>query len=298
MPMPPSATADPGLVYGCMTHVPMWVEFPPFVSTIHLGRAQGDGALNLRDLAPEWEPHHPVLGGTAGSFALKNHLLKHRPDATRVGLCQYRKFVSRERITALPDEHYRSMDLVPKVLLTAGRFDAWLHPGARQFLVGAPTSWGQHWKRSRRLNYLAQYASAHHVEDLLRFAAIAVELKVLDKDEVRAFFDEDTFVPGGIELGVFPVSFWLPAMAALESVVRECVHRYPAVRDGYQTRSWAFCCERLGSYLLLRHLKVVGSRRLRWRRLARVFPPAWVRDCTGQLNLITETGTTQYVGGT
>jgi hypothetical protein len=29
-----------------------------------------------------------------------------------------------------------------------------------------------------------------------------------------------------------------------------------------------------------------------------VFPPGWVRRCTGQLNLITEQGTNAYIPGT
>ena len=64
--------ADAGLVYACFTHVPLTLALPPYVVPIYLGAAQHAGALNLRDLAPEWEPHHPVLGSTAGAFALKN----------------------------------------------------------------------------------------------------------------------------------------------------------------------------------------------------------------------------------
>jgi hypothetical protein len=289
---------DPGLVYACLTHVPLWLEFPSYVTTIHLGDAQRAGQLNLRDLAPEWEPHHPVLGGTAGAFALRNYLLSVRTDATRVGICQYRKFVSRERISAAPDTRYRSMDLVAREHLSPERFSEVLHPLDREFLISAPFSWGQHWKRARRMSYLDQYAREHHVEDLLRFTAAAVELGVIDKSEARPFLEEDNFIPGGIELGVFPAPFWLRGIASLEAVVRECVRTHPAVRSGYQARSWAFCTERLGSYLLLRHFGAVGSRRLRLRRIARLFPPHWVRRAAGQLNLITQQDTNRYVPGT
>jgi hypothetical protein len=289
---------DLGLVYACLTHVPLWLEFPPHVTTIHLGQSQRDGRLNLRDLAPEWEPHHPVLGGTAGAFALRQYVLRHCPDATRVGICQYRKFVSRERISARPDLRYRSMDLVDRQQLPPDVFARALDPGDRQWLIGRPLSWGQHWKRSRRMTYLDQYARDHHVEDLLRFAAAAVEVGALDKAEVGPFLEEDSFVPGGIELGVFPAPFWLSGIEALEAAVGVCVRNHPAPRSGPQARSWAFCAERLGSYFILRQHGVVGSRRLRFRRLAQVFPPEWVRRCTGQLNLITEPGTNAYIPGT
>ena len=42
---------DDGLVYACLTHVPLTLEFPSWIVPIHLGAAQHDGALNLRDLA-------------------------------------------------------------------------------------------------------------------------------------------------------------------------------------------------------------------------------------------------------
>ena len=53
-------TVDPGLVYACITHVPLWLELPPWVVALHLGDAQGEGRLNLRDVAPDWV--HPRLG--------------------------------------------------------------------------------------------------------------------------------------------------------------------------------------------------------------------------------------------
>ncbi|MEK1904332.1 MAG: hypothetical protein AAAB13_01000, partial [Pseudomonas sp.] len=63
------------LFYACLTHVPLEMDFPEYVTPIYMGEAQAPGRLNLRDLAPEWEPYHPVLGATAGAFALKNLLL-------------------------------------------------------------------------------------------------------------------------------------------------------------------------------------------------------------------------------
>jgi hypothetical protein len=74
---------DDGLVYACLTHVPLSLELPPWVVPIYLGAAQHPGALNLRELAPEWEPHHPSLGSTAGAFALKNLVRERHPQATR-----------------------------------------------------------------------------------------------------------------------------------------------------------------------------------------------------------------------
>ncbi len=292
---------DPGLVYACITHVPLTLPFPDWVAPIHLGSAQGTGGLDLRDLAPEWEPHHAVLGGTAGTFALKNHLLAHRRDASRVGLCQYRKFVSRDHIRgARPDPRYRVMDAVPKRLLAdPAEFAAGLDPGDTPFLVSRPRRFTRlPWHRR---GYLKEYARDHCVEDLLRFTANAVELGVLGPRETLAFFNEDVIVPGGIELGVYPAAFWIEAVTDLERVVRACVQSHPARRERYQARAWSFCAERLGSYLLLKKLRSeVGgfAGGIEWFSRRR-----WSARFAGQLNLVTDTDTdtdvaTGYVGGT
>ena len=285
------AHPDPGLVYGCMTHGPMWVEYPPFVQTIHLGQAQCDGRLNLRDLAPEWEPYHPVLGGTAGSFALKNYVRRYRPDATRVGLCQYRKFVSRSRLGGVPAPSYPVMDVVKPSQVTPPLLARAVDPGDAELLVTKPILFG---KPKRALDMLAQYQSAHPIEDFLRFTAEAVDVGALSRDEVSAFLHETLFVPGGVELGVYPAAFWLQSIEAVEATVRACVQKLPARRDGYQTRAWSFCAERLGSYLLLKAFRPPPTKRLFSSQTDKSpFPEKYV----GQLNLISDTETIDYTNG-
>jgi hypothetical protein len=286
-----------GLVYGCVTHVQPWLEPPPWVTTLHLGVAQGPGRLNLAELAPEWEPYHPVLGGTAGSFALRRYLIERRPDATRVGICQYRKFVSRHRISRVRDPKYREMDVVPLAALRGDAYARHLDPGDRSFVVSAPRRFTRvFWYRR---GYLKEYARDHHVDDLLRFVAEAVAQGVLGNREVERFFAEDVIVPGGIELGVYPADFWIEGIGKIEDVVRACVRRYPDQREGYQKRSWSFCAERLGSWLLLRRLRADAA--TGW--LTRVSPAAnqraWTHRAAGQLNVIAPEGDYRgYVGGT
>jgi hypothetical protein len=288
---------DPGLVYACITHVPPWIDPPSWVSTIHLGAVQGDGRLNLRDLAPDWEPHHAVLGATAGSFALRRYILAHRPNATRVGLCGYRKFVSRRRISTVRDPKYRSMDVVVLATLHGDAYARHLDPGESSFLLSAPRRFTRlPWYRR---GYLKEYARDHEVEDLLRFAAEAVAQGVLGRKEVQDFFDEDVIIPGGVELGVYPADFWLTCIGQIEGVARACVQHWPEARAGYQARSWSFCAERLGSWLLLKRLRrdaVTGlvSRHVRWWNQR-----TWTRANVGQLNLLTRDAEHKgYVGGT
>jgi hypothetical protein len=281
---------DAGLVYACITHVPLWVEPPPWVLPIYLGEAQGEGRLNLRDLAPDWVPHHPRIGGTAGSFALRRYIEQHHPRAQRVGLCQYRKFVSRRRVSRVADAKYPLMDLVRKDETSTEQLAQWMDPGDAQFVVCGAYSLSNWRKRS---SYLEQYERVHHAEDLLRFAAQAVELGVLGAREADAFLSEDFFIPGGLDLGVYPAEFWLRGTAEIEAVTRTCVERYPVRREGYQARAWSFCIERLGSYLLLRHFRGGASRRTdRWTRWR------WTRRYVGRMNLILEGGDGAYTVGT
>lgn len=281
-------TADDGLVYACITHVTPWLAFPDYVTTIHLGEAQGEGRLNLRDLAPEWEPYHPVLGGTAGSFALKNYLRTQRPDATRVGLCQYRKFVSPRRISGVQDRKYRAMDVVPTNMIDGPQFAEMLWPQEAPFVVSGPRRFTRlPWYRR---GYLKEYARDHHVEDLLRFTAEAVEQQVLRSDEVLAFFREDVIVPGGVELGVYPADFWLECIEGIERTVRACVARYPVPREGVQARAWSFCAERLGSFLLLKHFRAEAATGFVARHVEPANRAIWKRRFAGQLNLIVEGG--------
>jgi hypothetical protein len=285
---------DAGLVYACITHVPLWLEPPPWVVTIHLGEAQREGRLNLRELAPDWLAHHAALGGTAGSFALRRYVLERRPDATRVGICQYRKFVSRWRISGVRDRRYRVMDVVPKATLEGDRYAEALWPGDGRFLVSRPRRFTRvFWHRR---GYLHEYGRDHCVEDLLRFAAEAVEQGVLGRREVESFFREDMIVPGGVELGVYPAAFWLEATGRIESVVRACVTRHATVRDAPQTRLWSFCAERLGSWLLLQRLRAEPGGPLEslgeWLGAAR-----WRAHCRGQLNLIVDGAHAGYRAG-
>jgi hypothetical protein len=280
-----TAPAADGLVYACFTHLPLALELPPWVLPIFLGDAQRDGALNLRDLAPEWQPHHPSLGSTAATFALLRLVRERFPAATRVGICQYRKFVSLARISGVRDPRYRVMDVVPRSTLTRERLADALWPGDAQFLVSAPRRFTRvPWYRR---GYLKEYARDHCAEDFLRFSAEAVEQGVLGRREAEAFFGEDVLVPGGVELGVYPAPFWLESTQAIERVARACVTKHATVRDGYQARLWSFCAERLGSYLLLKRFRAEVRGRL-GAGIEAIDRRRWSARFCGQLNLVTD----------
>jgi hypothetical protein len=270
------------LFYACLTHVPLEIAFPEYVTPIFMGQAQGAGKLNLRDLAPEWQPYHPVLGGTAGAFAVKSLLLQ-RPDITHVGVCQYRKFMTRERM-GVQASNYQVMDVLAPSQINQTEMAEQMRPlQDSDFLIGKP---GQFLLDGINHGYLYQYKDVHHVEDFLRFTAAAVEVGALDRQDVCPFFDEKIFFPGGIELGVMPAQFWIHHISAIESVIRRCIELHPVTREGTQARVWAFCAERLGSYYLLRELR------------SRPSPDGdWLSRHCGQLNLLVEEGKQDYIPG-
>jgi hypothetical protein len=270
------------IFYACLTHVPLEVEFPDYVTPIYMGEAQGAGKINLRDFAPEWEPFHPVLGSIAGTFAVKNILLQH-PEVQKVGICQYRKFLTRDRIGVGAD-NYQVMDVLSHAQVDRNELASQMLPlEGTDFLVGKP---GQFALDGVNYGYLYQYKDVHHVEDFLRFTAAAVEIGALDAHEVCSFFDEKVFFPGGIELGVLPAEFWIQHISAIESVVKRCIELHPVTRTGSQSRVWAFCAERLGSYYLLRQL-----------RSSTLTGEDWLNQNCGQLNLLVNDGERSYVPG-
>lgn len=276
------ASLSQELVYGCMTHIPLWFDFPSFVTPLYMGDSQNEGSVNLRDHAPEWVPHHPILGSLAGLFALKNYVLLHHPTAKQIGVCQYRKFISRSEI-GVSAANYQVMNVVSRQeVSTLPLAELMLPTPGADFLLGKPCTFGT---PPKRMGYLEQYNSVHPIEDLLRFTALAVELGVLTRTEVMSFLNQTTFLPGGIELGVYPAAFWVESVNAIEKVIRACVVRHPKKRPGYQARAWAFCAERLGSYMLLRHFKTQTPQ------------VRWSREYTGRMVLVNADESTTYVGG-
>jgi hypothetical protein len=265
--------------YACTSHVPLFVEFPEQIHTFYLGDQQQEGRLNMRDYAAEWEEHYRSVAGMTALFAIRTYIKTYHPTIQRVGMCMYRKFISKERISGIQAEDNWMMDVISDAHIEQMPLMQMLHPGNKTLLVGKPCAFNV---GGQPAGYLRHYAYAHHAEDLLRLTAIALELGVFSKDDVTGFLEEKEFFIGGLEIGVFPAAFWLNAVDQIERVIRECVRQHPNHREGYQRRSWAFCAERLSSYLLAKYIR-------------QHYPDPQV--CYGQLNLLTESNATQYVAG-
>ena len=266
------------IIYGCISHVPIQIDYPEFVKPIYLGDSCFLGDLNLNILAPKWVKHHPIIGGLAGSFALKNYINNNKTTQKFVGICQYRKFLSHTKLGKTAD-NYQVMDITSNDTLDKKSLTSAMIPEKLRPLLCQP---GQFLHNGKNYNYLYQYKDVHHIEDLLRFTAQLIERKVIDKEEAYLFLTEEIFVPGGIELGILPIDFWLSNITKLEEVVLDCISLFPDKREGYQARAWAFCMERIGSFLLMKEFRK---------------DPNWIEKYCGCLNLINDDNSYSYAPG-
>lgn len=271
---------DPGLFYACISHIPLPVPMPDKVTTFYMGGLSHEGAYNTATYAPEWVAYNQLVAGMEGLFAVRNYILQHRPDVTRIGICSYRKFVSRYRITGVLAEDGWTMDVIRDADRERQSLEDMMDPGDAYFLVGNPIGF---MRNARPVGYLEHYIGEHHAQDLLRMVAVAQDLGVFNKEDVYAFLHEKPFYIGGVELGVFPAEFWLQAVGQAEDVLRECIRQYPQQREGYQRRAWAFCAERLTSYMIARYLRGAGT--------------LDVSACYGKLNIMVQGDDVKYIVG-
>jgi hypothetical protein len=123
-------------------------------------------------------------------------------------------------------------------------------PGAdHEFLVAQPLYFEN--------SVLGQYAEGHHRVDILDYTSIAVEEGVLDAESASEFLGSKHFIPGGVELGTYPKLWLVRVLSNIEVVSRKFLYRYGGRVKKYnsqQIRAVGFLSERLGSFLLIRHL--------------------------------------------
>jgi len=104
---------------------------------------------------------------------------------------------------------------------------------------------------------IGQYAAGHYRRDIRDYTSLAIEMGVLDANSASEFLASKHFIPGGVELGIYPKSWLVPTLSTIEVVSRQFLDRYGNRVKKYinqQVRAVGFCSERLGSFLLIRHL--------------------------------------------
>jgi len=233
----------------CVSHAKPLLPNDWYDYCISLGDYQLESPTNVRQLDRFWYESRPIAYGAAGTHVLPIVIEKFASSASHIEILSYRKRVIPTPEGVESTSFPTMQELTRQQLLAKGELFASVPPAGLEFLLAQPLSFEE--------SVIGQYAACHYREDILDYAAIAVELGVLGKGAVGEFLEAKHFIPGGAELGVYPKSWSMHSLAAIERVSREFLVRHGSrieTYGHYQIRAVQFLSERLGSYLLIRQL--------------------------------------------
>ncbi|UIA81860.1 hypothetical protein LU604_14230 [Erwinia tracheiphila] len=182
---------------------------------------------------------HQQLSGAIGPMVIRNIVNQMKLTEGNITLWQYRKFVTREKFGAPSVDYGGTHDVDIKEV--AGTAIIPQPAEGRSYIVSAPMQLG---------NLYQQYAAFHHISDLLKYTALAVDLGVITEQESFLFLNCAHLIIGGIELGTYPVAWWQNAFGHLQSVSLAFIENFTpfAPEDPYQKRAVAFCQEKLSAF--------------------------------------------------
>lgn len=99
------------------------------------------------------------------------------------------------------------------------------------------------------------YAHYHHLPDLLRFCAVAIDEGVLTSLQVVELSRQEIVIPGGGFLGESPLDYFLVIAESLKKVALAFLAKHrPGLTSPYQRLAAGYCIERVTSYLLVKKL--------------------------------------------
>lgn len=221
---------------------------------VALGNFQPESEFHVSRLDRFWHDARPIAYGASGIHALPRAIERLPSIPEFVEISTYRK-----RILPCPEgresKTYQTMRELSFSEACSRPELSFIHPeNSSGFLVARP--------RTFKKSILRQYAAAHHRRDLLDYASLAVELGVLDKKSASELLGAKQFIPGGLQLGIYPRAWLLRALSKIDFVGKEFLYRYADRVRGYdriQIRAIGFLEERMGSFLLLRHISQDNS---------------------------------------
>lgn len=238
----------------CVSHATPLIPDSWYDECIAMGDFQTDSPLHVKNLDQFWHEARPIALGAAGTHVLPIALEKVSGDTRLVEISSYRK-----RILPYPEGvesvRYPTLrELSCEKGVDAPQLTTFTPRAGLDFLVAQPLYFKNSVSR--------HYGSIHHRRDILDYTSIAVEMGVLDSDSAAEFLAAKHFIPGGVELGIFPKSWLVQTLSAIERVSRPFVQRNAdRLRryNAYQIRAVGFLSERLGSFFLIRHLMELYS---------------------------------------
>lgn len=262
--------------YFSVAYRPLDWPLPGFMEAIATDPA-GDGVTDLSARHPHLAGRGTELSEYATLFALRRTLQEEwggsapPPGQEMIGISHYRRFaVTRPVPGGTPSFVYSLLD--PQGFAGLPR-DLFVPPPGTLVLpttvtLGDPV--------------VTQYALSHHMEDLLRFMAVAVDLGVVDDAAMTQFLGGRTMIVAP-SVGVYPAEWLLTALEVMEEVVDEFEARFRTPREGYQSRAVGFCLERLHALLAMGLAAIWPAERRILQRALVVSTDGLYRDGAGQL---------------
>ena len=209
--------------------------------------------LRAYDLFENAAALHDRLSGAMGFLAIYRHLRAMDVRPEKITICAYRKFTSHTafgvpnyHLRGIPASNYYGMQIIdpttpnPMTMFPVGV--------DREMVVSAPR---------RFPSILDQFANGHKLEHLMLIMSAAIRTGGLTREEVHALLTARTFLPGGVEVGTFPMGFWMQAMKKIHDAVVYYFEHFWQDEPGRtaQFREVSFVTERFGSYLALEYIK-------------------------------------------
>ena len=238
----------------CIAHKSLEFPLPEDAPIVWLGAAatplnSPQKIYRAAEISDEFDAWHNFLGGSSGSFLIEKMLCDHSIEWTandRINIVQYRKFIAKKPMGIL-SKNYPGMYLIEPNNTKDINIKKINKDILTKYLIPQIINVE---------NIYIQYSASHKISDLLRYTALAIDLKIITSSESFEFLNSSYLIPGGIEFGVYPIPVFMRLIKDIRILSMTFLEsNNPSSKSSFQRRALSFCNERLGSYLLLKELK-------------------------------------------